>query len=58
MTGASVVPVALAVALAEPLAETARVTPDAVVTTRVVPAVECGALMAVTAVARLLSAET
>ncbi|MGZ3285695.1 MAG: hypothetical protein ACXU9A_23835 [Xanthobacteraceae bacterium] len=38
------------------LAETTCVAPDAVVTTRVVPVVECGALIALTGVARLLTA--
>ena len=38
------------------LAETTCVAPDAVVTTRVAPVVECGALIALAGVARLLSA--
>jgi hypothetical protein len=38
------------------LAETTCVAPDEVVTTRVVPVVECGALIALTGVARLLTA--
>jgi len=38
------------------LAETTCVAPDAVVTTRVLPVVECGALIALTGVARLLTA--
>jgi len=38
------------------LAETTCVAPDAVVITRVVPVVECGALIALTGVGRLLTA--
>ena len=45
-----------AVAPLELLAATNRVAPDAVVTTRAVPVVECDALIALTFVPRLFSA--